>query len=547
MAKGGSILSQPRRFWPRVAAVAAAGGALFLATGSVTAQSAAPQVTTTCLNTMRCDGDISWPSVEGTAMNGGRYSPLTQIDTSNVKGLKVAWKLSEPAMTGGMEDYPVVVGDVAYLEGPDSTVLAVNATTGATIWSYTPKTGFYETAYGAESRGVAVGDGRVYLLTKSDQLIALNQATGAVDYDITVANSHLGWSESAPVLYEDGMVFVGSAGGDSAARGFEEARNAATGKLIWLDWSTPPTGHGWVTGSGEGGGDVWMNPTPGPDGLLYYSTGNPAPDLYGNDRPGADLWTDSIIAVNMRTGKFVWAHQVIAHDMWDYDSASPPVVFRTAAGWVVAEADKAGYWSEMDALTGQLVTAPEAFVKEDHVMPPTGGKYVLNWPGLTGGSEYSPPSYDPGTELAYVQGNDIPALETAAPVKAHAPGGIALGTDVEALKTPIHYGDFTAFNVGAGTVAWQDMTSAPTTGGFATTAGGLAFAGVDNGIFEAMDAATGKVLWSTNVGTSIGDAPTIYSVAGREYVLLAVGGSLQFQYSKDGYHAGYIAYALPNG
>jgi alcohol dehydrogenase (cytochrome c) len=501
-------------------------------------------VTQTCLITMRCGSNISWPSVEG-SVNGGRYSPLRQINVSNVRHLTVAWRLDEPSMQGGMEDYPVVVDGVAYLEGPLSTVMAVEAATGKVLWTYRPTTGFFETAYGAESRGVAVGGGRVYLLTKDDHLIALNQRTGQVIYNVLTANPHAGYSESAPVLYDDGMVFLGSAGGDSAVRGYEEARSAATGKLIWKHYNTPGVGHGWVTSGATGGGAVWMNPTPGPDGLLYFATGNPAPDLYAKDRPGADLWTDSIVAVNIRTGRTVWAHQVIPHDMWDYDSASPPVVFKTAAGWVVGEASKSGYWTELDALTGQPVTAPEPFVTEDHVMPPTGGKYVLNWPGLLGGSEYSPPSYDPQTGYAYVQGNNIPALETAAPTKGHVPGGIALGTATRSLKTPIHTGTFTAFNVGAGTIAWQDKVAVPTTGGFSTTAGGLAFAGLDNGVFEAMNAATGKVLWKTNVGTSIGDAASIYEVNGREYVLLPVGGSLQFQYSPHGYHAGYIAFALP--
>jgi len=487
----------------------------------------------------------SWPSVAG-PVTGGSYSTLNQINTKNVSQLTVAWKLSEPSMVGGMEDYPVVVGDVAYLEGPDSTVMAVNATNGQTIWSYKPTTGFYATAYGAESRGVAVGQGKVFLLTKDDHLIALDQKTGKPIYNVTIVNSHLGYSESAPVLYDKGLVFVGSAGGDSAVRGFEEARNAATGKLAWIHYNVPGTGTGWRVVDSNGGGAVWMNPTPGPDGLLYYSTGNPAPDLYAANRPGANLWSDSIVAVNMKTGKFVWGHQVIAHDMWDYDSASPPVVFKTASGWVVGEASKSGYWSEVDALTGQLVAAPEAFVTENHVMPPTNGKYVLNWPGLVGGSEYSPASYDPQTQYAYVQGNNMPMMETAAKVKGFQKGQLDLGTAVGGMKTPIHTGNFTAFNVGAGTIAWQDNTKFPTVGGIATTAGGLAFGGIDNGVFEAMDATTGKVLWATNVHTSIGDAPIVYSVGGREYVLLAVGGSLQFQFSKDGYHPGYIAYALPS-
>jgi alcohol dehydrogenase (cytochrome c) len=540
-------LAASSKFWPTAAAVVAAGGALFLSTGGAMAQSVTtPAVTTACLTTMRCDGTISWPSVAG-PVTGGSFSPLSQINTHNVKGLTVAWKLAEPSMQGGMENYPVVVGDVAYLEGPNGVVMAVNAATGKTIWTFSAPVVAVAGSYGAMLRGVAVGDGKVFMITKYDVLYALNQATGAVEWKVTVANYKKGNQQSAPLLYDNGAVFVGSAGSDNAIRGYEEARSAASGKLLWIHWNAPSVGHGWVTQPGTGGGDTWMNPTPGPDGLLYFSTGNPAPDLYGKNRPGADVGTDSIDAVNIHTGKQVWSYQVVPHDLWDYDSASPPVVFKTAAGWVVGEASKSGYWVELDALTGQPVTFPEPFVTENHVAPPMNGKYVLNWPGVLGGSEWSPVSYDPLTQMAYIQGNNIPMLETAAPMKGpYNPDAIDLGTVAKPPQVGIHTGTFTAMDVGSGTVVWQDSTPYPTSGGLVTTAGGLAFGGIDNGVFEAMDAKTGKVLWSTNVHTSIGDAPIVYSVGGREYVLLAVGGSLIFQYSKSGYHAGYVAFALPS-
>jgi glucose dehydrogenase len=397
---------------------------------------------------------------------------------------------------------------------------------------------------------MAVGGGRAYLLTKDDHRIAINAQTGAVDDNVVVANARADDTESAPALYDDGLVFVGSAGGDSGVRGYEEARNAATGALVWKDYATPGLGSGgWVSHAAQGGGATWMNPTPGPDGLLYDSTGNPSPDLYGQERPGADKWTDSIIAVNMKTGKRVWAYQMVPHDMWDYDSASPPVVFKTASGWVVGEADKGGYWTELNALTGSPVTLPEPFVTENHVMPPTNGTYVLNWPGVLGGSEWSPVSYDPRTQYAYVQGNNIPMLETGKDQDTKpTAGGLVFGTDVREPpgQKQVPTGTFTAFNVGAGTAAWQDKMVAPTTGGIVTTAGGIALDGVDNGAFEVMNAANGKALGTTNVGISIGRAPAVNEVNGKEYVLLPRGGSLNFQYSKDGYHAGWIAFALPS-
>jgi len=504
---------------------------------------AAPKVTATCLLTERCDGTVSWPAPEGT-LAGGSYSPLDQINTRNVARLHVAWTFKQ-TLAGGIEDYPVVIGGTAYLEGPDSSVYAVSANDGNELWNYVPLTGAYATAYGAESRGVAVGDGRVFLLTKDDHLIALEQKGGLVKWNVQVASAKAGYSESTPPLYVDGLVFVGSAGGDSAVRGFEEARSAATGKLVWIHYNTPGTGKGWVTSGAVGGGAVWMNPTVGPDGLLYFATGNPSPDLYGAGRPGANLWTDSIVAVNLHTGRQVWGYQMIAHDLWDYDSASPPVVFHTARGWIVGEADKGGYWDEVNALTGKPLTAPVAFVTENHIQPPPHGQYVLNWPGPLGGSEYSPVSYDPRTGDAYIQGNNIPAYETAAPVKAHVPGGLALGTAVKVNRGGVHTGTFTAVDVRTGTIAWQDTTPAPTTGGLITTAGGVAFGAVDNGTFEALDAATGKVLWSTTLPGSVGDAPVVYEDHGIEYLLIAVGGSMQFQYSKHPYQAEWIAYVLP--
>lgn len=465
-----------------------------------------------------------WTAANGTAV-GGRYSALGQINMSNVANLKPAWTYQSTVV--GTEDDPLEVNGIDYVAANLDHVFALKASTGQLLWSFTaPNKGALATWGPLGPRGLGYGDGQVFLAAGNATLFSLNAKTGAVEWSVSLANPKLGYGETVAPLYYDGMVYVGSSGSDLGARGFELAVSDTTHKIVWVHYNTPGKGQGWNKGTGlSGGGDVWETPTIWPAaGLMFIGTGNPSPDFYGVNRPGPDQWTDSVVALNLKTGKMVWGFQEVAHDLWDYDAASPPVLFPTGAGMAVGEAGKDGFWYELDAKTGTLITMPEPFVTEGHVAPPLKGQ-VLNWPGPAGGSEWSPVPYDPQTGFTYVSGMNNPNWEHASSVKSPQ-GGDNFGTVFVSASKKFTSGTLTAFDVESGTAAWQDKLPVPLIGGATATAGGLVFtAESGNGVLLAVNAKTGAIVWHYNVHGRVDSAPTVYQVGGREYVVYSVGGS----------------------
>jgi PQQ-dependent dehydrogenase (methanol/ethanol family) len=480
--------------------------------------------------------DIDWSSVNGT-LDGQRYSPLTQIDTSNVKGLKVAWRFR--VKTPGSENYPVVVGRTAYVTTSFGNVYALDAVTGKQLWSANvgkqKNIGLaaFAAVHGFPNRGIAVGDGRVYSVTPNALLLALDQASGRLQWKASLGNPQY-LSESAAPIYYNGMVFVGSAGGESGQRGFEAAYDAKTGRQIWRHYTVPaPNAPGSFLKGHHGGGDVWMNPTIDPQaGRVYIATGNPGSDLDPRVRPGRNLWTNSIVALDAKTGKQLWGYQLEHHDVWDLDSASPPVLFPTKSGLAVGEANKGGFWHEVDAATGKQLTTPVSFVYQHRVAAKPGGPAVVTWPGYFGGSEWSPVPFSPQTGLVYVSGLNVPIKITVPKkppkyTKGADLGGTAQVTGSWLKKLPLAgTGTFTAIDVETGKIRWQKKEPVAMVGGASATAGGLVFVGVSGkGLFEALDAKTGQVLWQQGLGGRIDDAASVYSVGGKEYVLIASGGT----------------------
>jgi alcohol dehydrogenase (cytochrome c) len=481
--------------------------------------------------------DVEWPTVSGT-LDGQRYSPLTQIDTSNVDGLKVAWRFR--VKTLGTEDYPVIVGHTAYVTTSHGDIYALDATTGKKLWSVS--TGkqkniglaAFAAVHGFPNRGVAVGGGDVYSVTPNALLLAFDQTTGHLKWKVSLGNP-LFLSESAAPIFYNGMVFVGSAGGESGARGFEAAYNATTGKLIWRHYTVPAAGApgSYFKNGHHGGGDVWMNSTIDPQAnRLYIGTGNPGSDADPRVRKGRDLWTNSILALDPKTGKQIWGYQLEHHDVWDLDSASPPVLFQTKSGLAVGEANKGGFWHEVDAATGKRLTTPVPFVYEHRVVPKPGGPAIVTWPGYTGGSEWSPVPFNPQTGLVYVSGVNAPAkLQVPKKIAKYTKGADVGGNVVTSGAFTKRYplagtGTFTAIDVNTGKIRWHKKEPVAMIGGATTTAGGLVFVGVSGkGSFQALDATTGKVLWQQALRGRIDDAASVYSIAGKEYVVIASGGT----------------------
>ncbi len=481
--------------------------------------------------------DVEWPTVAGT-LDGQRYSPLTAIDTSNVTGLKVAWRFR--VKTLGSESYPVIVGHTAYVTTTHGDIYALDAATGKKLWSF--NTGkekniglaAFAAVHGFPNRGVAVGGGLVYSVTPNALLLALDQTNGHLKWKVSLGNP-LYLSESAAPIFYNGMVFVGSAGGESGARGFEAAYNATTSKLIWRHYTVPAPGvpGSYFKNGHHGGGDVWMNPTIDPQSnRLYIGTGNPGSDADPRVRKGRDLWTNSIVALDVKTGKQVWGYQLEHHDVWDLDSASPPVLFQSKSGLGVGEANKGGFWHEVSARTGKRLTTPVPFVYEHRVVPKPGGPAIVTWPGYTGGSEWSPVPFSPQNGLVYVSGVNAPAQLQVPKKPVKYTKGADVGGTVQlsgpfTKKYPLAgTGTFTAIDVNTGKIRWQKKEPVAMVGGATTTAGGLVFVGVSGkGSFQALDAKTGKVLWQQALHGRIDDAASVYAIGGKEYVLIASGGT----------------------
>ena len=363
----------------------------------------------------------TWP-VFGGGSDNTRFSALSQVNAGNVGGLGVAWSAPLGQYSSLSENYPVMIGRTLYVTSSTDEVMAYDAVTGKRTWAYAPQVDFTLSrgvgGYGVTiNRGVAVSGGKVYLLTFDDHMQALSQATGEQLWSEVVADAHTGaYETSAPTVWQN-LVFGGDSGSEDGVRGFVAAYDAGTGSQAWRFWTVPAPGHGWVPKGPHGGGTIYMPPTVDTStGLLYVGTGNPSPTIVGTSRPGPDLYTDSILALNARTGKLAWYHQQVAHDLWDYDAASPVMVFSTVIGGkkvrAVAEAGKGGYFFILDAATGKNLFPPVPFVTEKHTPPTAAG--VLECPGSLGGAQYGPSAYSPVLHTAFVKA-DTPQLEHLKP------------------------------------------------------------------------------------------------------------------------------------
>jgi PQQ-dependent dehydrogenase (methanol/ethanol family) len=354
-----------------------------------------------------------WPYF-GRDRDNTRFATQDEIDTGNVGELGEAWSTGVGPDQFLMEAFPTVIGSTVYVTTSTDEVLAIDGATGKTLWTYTPEVDFSQSTgvggYGISvNRGIAHEGGKLFVLTFDDKLQAISAKTGEKLWSSQVADPSTGAYQSmAPTAY-DGKVFVGVSGSEDGVRGFLAAYDQKTGKKIWQFYTVPKEGTGWVP-KGGGGGTIYMPPTIDTrTGTIYAGTGNPAPVIVGAKRPGRNLYTDSILALNADTGKLKWFHQEQAHDLWDYDAESPVLLFdveingETKRG--LAEAGKNGLLFLLDAETGKDLFPPVPFVKRAHTPPTTKG--TLECPGPVGGSQYSPLAYSPETEAVYVSGINL--------------------------------------------------------------------------------------------------------------------------------------------
>ncbi len=510
-----------------------------------------------------------WTTYGGNDQNQ-RFSQLKQITTKNV-GQLVLRRMFQTGIEklGSFENTPIVTGNVMYVTTPYNTAMAYDLTSGKELWRYTHKLGTTIYCCGPNNRGVGIhGGAHVYMGTLDARLVALDAKTGKVLWDKEVADPAFGYSIThAPLVLGDNVI-VGVSGGEYGIRGHVTAYNAMSGEQVWRWYSIPaPQGdptfdekapNGWfgtwtpTTPEGtnlhrdiakekadsakfadswqRGGGGVWMTPAYDKESnTIFVAVGNPSPDLDGSVRPGDNLYTDGVVAIDASNGKTRWYYQTVPHDVWDLDAVSPPVVATVGGQKVVVHAGKTGWVYVLDAATGKLVRRSDAFVPQENMfaLPTPEGTRML--PGANGGAEWSPIAIDQSLGYAYVA-----ALHQPMHYKVHnAPwekGRLWLGSAFVAIPGEEQYGLYSAVDLKTGKIAWQNKVPQPTMGGALATAGGLTFTGEGNGNFNAYDSKTGKLLWQFNGGAGCNSAPMSYSQGGEQFIAVACGGNFQISY-----------------
>jgi alcohol dehydrogenase (cytochrome c) len=490
----------------------------------------------------------NWTSYNGD-YSGRRYSSLQHINTSNVAKLKAAW-VFHPGNSQNLEVTPVVVRGLMFITSSND-VFALDARTGRQLWHYhrPVSSGLLDDAAAHKNRGVAVWQNSVFVETDDAHLLKLDARSGNLLWDVAYADKtkHYG-ATSAPLVVKD-TVIVGTSGGDSGVRGFVAAYDAATGKRKWRFWTIPGPGEfGSSSWPGDsylhGGGTTWMPGTYDPPlNTLYWTTSNAAPDFVGDSRPGDDLYTACVVALDADTGKLKWYFQFTPHDVYDYDATETPVLLDTEENGTIrhllVQANRNGFFYVLDRTNGKFLRATPFVEKLNWAtgidasgrpilsgrIPTTEGTNIC--PGIDGATNWFSPSYNPDTGLFYVMALESCDLFLAKP-KEFVKGETFYNTGTTLPPGERMQKILLALSVADGKRVWSYPQIGPgnSWGGTLTTAGGLVFFGDDSNSFEAVEAKTGRVLWHFNTGQVMRASPMTYSVAGVQYVAIAAGSDV---------------------
>jgi len=496
---------------------------------------------------------VNWASW-GNTVDQNRYTSLSSITSSNVAQLGRAFTVDlnkfVPGIKKGQQTYPIVDNGVMYITSGDDQVFAVDATNGNLLWHYTPDNNATFKNFGiVANRGVAVCDGRVFLLTLDMTIVSLDPATGKLLARIPISDavpgavSNYGYSETSAPICADHHLIVGAAGSEYGARGFVMAYNTPNLTPAWANpfWTIPPDNTEWRTAARiVGGGVVWTPTTVDlTTNTLYVGTGAATPPYYPSLRPGPDPRADSLIALDLTTGKMKWWQQLLSSNQWSYDVSQPPMVYTAKVGGkterIVSVASMEGEWFAYNAATGAPIWQRVKVI--DNVEHPNlkPGQPVVIYPSSLGGLNYSPASFDPQTGYVYNAASETASVlveQTSAEQQRQAmlAGdvflGLANGDYGSYLQTGWRdYGSISAIDVSTGKQVWKFDTPEPERGGPTLTASGVGFVGGGDGNLRAFDAKTGTVLWKFQTGAQIADGPSVYSVNGTEYIAIGVGGT----------------------
>ena len=492
-----------------------------------------------------------WPTYHGD-VGGNRYTTLTQIDKTNVARLSPRWVFPIPTVTGAVETTPIVIGGVMYISTANQA-LALDAGTGRQLWQYRrPRTeGLVGNAAGGINRGVAIDDDRLFMVTDNAHVIALNRFTGELLWDTEMADWRVNYNATSAPLVVGNLVIVGTAGGDEGVRGFIGAYDTSTGRQVWHVWTVPNPGEpGAETWAGQQtahrGGAAWMTGTYDPElDLVYWPTGNPGLDFYGDERRGDNLYTDAVLALDAKTGKMRWYFQFTPHDIHDWDAQEPPVLVDTS--WrgqprkLLIQANRNGFFYVFDRTNGQLLLGRQFLKRMNWARGlDATGRPILNelkedangetyvCPGFQGGTNWFSTSFNPGTGLYYFQALERCNVFTRRnmewqPLKSFM-GGSARPAQGETFTKSLR-----AIDIQTGEVAWdlvQGPSSVTASAGVMSTASGLVFFGENSGSFMAADAATGKVLWDFSTNQVWKASPMTYVFDDKQHIAIAVGQSI---------------------
>jgi alcohol dehydrogenase (cytochrome c) len=490
----------------------------------------------------------NWTSYNGD-YSGQRYSSLREIKPENVAQLRAAW-VFHPGNSERLEATPVVVNGVMYVTSANDT-FALDARTGRVVWHHQRpvSAGLLDDAAAHHSRGVAVWRNFVYRETDDAHLLCLDARSGNLLWDVPYADKtkHYG-ATSAPLVVID-EVIVGTSGGDSGVRGFLAAYDAVTGKLKWRFWTIPGPGEfGSASWPGDsylhGGGTTWMPGTYDPKlNTLYWTTSNASPDFVGDSRPGDNLYTACVLALNPDTGELKWYFQFTPHDLYDFDANETPVLLDAEQSGVtrhlLVQANRNGLLYVLDRITGKFLKATPFVQKLNWAtgvdasgrpilsgrIPTAQGTFIC--PGINGATNWFSPSYNPDTGLFFVMALESCNLFFGKPRpftkgETYYGTGTRLPPDEHAQKTLL------AYSLAEGKPVWRypQVGHGDSWGGTMTTAGGLVFFGDDAGSLEAVEARTGRALWHFNTGQTMHASPMTYMVDGIQYVVIAAGSDV---------------------
>lgn len=532
-------------------------------------------------------GSVDWSQV-GHDDGESRYSLLSKINADNVNHLGLAWELVL-GTNRGVEATPILVDGVLYVSLPWSDVIAVDARTGRELWRYDAKVPHklaYRACCDVVNRGVAYWHGRIFVGTFDGRLVALDAKSGKVIFDVQTTDRSQPYSiTGAPRVMKD-KVLIGNGGSEFGVRGYVTAYDASTGKEAWRFYTVPGdphkafenkamqaaaktwTGTWWKKDAGSGGGTVWDSMAYDPDlNLAYVGTGNAAiwNEHIRSPGGGDNLYTSSILAINVDTGKLKWFYQTTPGDMWDYDSDAQMILTELEIGGarrkLLMQANKNGFFYVIDRVTGKLISA-QPFAKvtwakgidgatgqpipAEHARWGRDAKSALVYPSALGAHNWQPMSYSPLTGLVYIPTQDNPGLYVKEPGFRFRSGHYNTGMDFAAWDdAPPKYlkGSLLAWNPVAGKPAWRVPLWGLWNGGTLATAGNLVFQGTGNGKFVAYRADTGKQVWEAPAGSGIIAAPMTYELDGHQYVTVMVGwGGSGAMTGRAAQKAGVISY-----